>query len=94
MRNGIVGAGIIGSTLAKLWANAGHEVRLASRHPEQLKPFTERLGPTASAGTPVHAATFAEVVLLTVPLKAVARTRARSGATAGRQGGARYRECL
>ena len=62
---------MIGSTLAKLWADAGHEVRLASRHPEQLKPFTERLGPRASAGTPVDAATFGEVVMLTVPLKAV-----------------------
>ncbi|PYQ68974.1 MAG: NADP oxidoreductase, partial [Acidobacteria bacterium] len=28
MRIGIVGAGMIGSTLAKLWVDAGHEVRL------------------------------------------------------------------
>jgi len=34
MRIGIVGAGMIGSTLAKLWIDAGHEVRLASRHGE------------------------------------------------------------
>jgi predicted dinucleotide-binding enzyme len=36
MRIGIVGAGMIGSTVAKLWVEAGHEVRLASRHPEEL----------------------------------------------------------
>jgi predicted dinucleotide-binding enzyme len=32
MRIGIIGAGMIGETMAKLWVDAGHEVRLASRH--------------------------------------------------------------
>ena len=71
MRIGIVGAGMIGSTVAKLWAEAGHDVRLASRHPEDLKPLVARLGPRASAGTAADAAAFGEVVMLTVPLKAV-----------------------
>jgi 8-hydroxy-5-deazaflavin:NADPH oxidoreductase len=71
MRIGIVGAGMIGSTLAKLWIDAGHEVRVASRHPETLKPLVERLGARASAGAPVDAATFGEVVMLTVPVKAI-----------------------
>jgi 8-hydroxy-5-deazaflavin:NADPH oxidoreductase len=62
---------MIGSTLAKLWVDAGHDVRLASRHPEQLQPVVEPLGARASAGTPADAATFGEVVMLTVPLKAV-----------------------
>ena len=71
MRVGIVGAGKIGSTVAKLWADAGHDVRLASRHPDDLKPLVERLGTHASAGTPAEAATFGDVVMLTVPLKAI-----------------------
>jgi len=71
MRIGIIGAGMIGSTLAKLWVDAGYEVRLASRHPESLKPLVEKLGARASAGTPLEAATFGEVVMLTVPLKAI-----------------------
>jgi predicted dinucleotide-binding enzyme len=71
MHIGIVGAGMIGSTLAKLWVDAGHEVRVASRHPETLQPLIERLGTRASAGTPVDAATFGEAILLTVPLKAI-----------------------
>jgi predicted dinucleotide-binding enzyme len=62
---------MIGSTLAKLWVDAGHEVRLASRHPESLKPLVDRLGALASAGTPIDVATFGDVVMLTVPLKAV-----------------------
>jgi 8-hydroxy-5-deazaflavin:NADPH oxidoreductase len=71
MRVGIIGAGMIGSTLAKLWADAGHEVRVASRHPEQLRDLVERLGESASAGTPRDAAEFGDVVMMTVPLKAV-----------------------
>jgi predicted dinucleotide-binding enzyme len=68
---GIVGAGMIGATMAKLWADAGHEVLIASRHPEQLQPLVERLGPRASAGTAADAVRFSDVVMLTVPLKAM-----------------------
>jgi len=71
MRIGIVGAGMIGSTLAKLWVDAGHEVRLASRHPNELEPLVTRLGERASAGSPAEAAEFGNVVMLTVPLKAM-----------------------
>jgi predicted dinucleotide-binding enzyme len=71
MRIGIVGAGMIGSTVAKLWVDAGHEVRLSSRHPEALTTLVRGLGARASAGTPKEAAEFGGVVMLTVPLKAV-----------------------
>jgi predicted dinucleotide-binding enzyme len=71
MRIGIVGAGMIGSTLAKLWVEAGHEVRLASRHPEDLQSIVAGLGKGATAGTPGEAAAFGEVVMLSVPLRAV-----------------------
>jgi predicted dinucleotide-binding enzyme len=71
MRIGIIGAGMIGSTMAKLWADAGHTVLIASRHPEELEPVIAELGPNASAGAPVDAAAFGEVVLLTVPLAAI-----------------------
>jgi predicted dinucleotide-binding enzyme len=71
VRIGIIGAGMIGSTVAKLWADAGHELRLASRHPDDLKPLVAKLGPRASAGTAADAAAFGEVVMLTVPLKAI-----------------------
>jgi predicted dinucleotide-binding enzyme len=71
MRIGIIGAGMIGSTLAKLWVDAAHLVRIASRHPEALRELAVRLGPRASTGTPEQAAVFADLVVLTVPLKAV-----------------------
>ena len=62
---------MIGSTLAKLWADADHEIVISSRHPDQLKSLVEELGPRASAGTPDEAAKAGEAILLTVPLKAV-----------------------
>jgi predicted dinucleotide-binding enzyme len=71
MKIGIIGAGMIGSTVGKLWVDAGHEVRFASRHPDELRPLAGKLGPRASAGTPAEAAAFGEVVMLTVPLAAV-----------------------
>jgi predicted dinucleotide-binding enzyme len=71
MRIGIIGAGMIGSTLAKLWADAGHDVIVASRHPEELKPLVEKIGARAVAGTSLEAASLGNVVMLTVPLKAI-----------------------
>jgi hypothetical protein len=71
MRIGIIGAGMIGSTMARLWTAAGHDVRIASRHPDELTALVHSLGPRASAGAPADAAAFGDVVMLTVPLKAV-----------------------
>lgn len=71
MRIGIVGAGMIGSTLAKLWVDAGHEVRIASRHPGELRPRVEKLGKRASAGTPEDAVEFGNVVMVTIPLRGI-----------------------
>ena len=71
MRIGVIGSGMIGSTLAELWVKAGHEVMLSSRHPEALKPLTGKLGAGATAGTPAEAVAFGTVVLLAVPMKAV-----------------------
>lgn len=68
---GIVGAGMIGSTFARLWIEAGHAVMVASRHPENLGDLVTRLGSRASAGTPADAAAFGDVVMLTVPLHAM-----------------------
>jgi predicted dinucleotide-binding enzyme len=62
---------MIGSTLARLWVEAGHEVRLSSRHPGELQPVVASLGERATAGTPAEAVAYGDVVMLTVPLRAV-----------------------
>ncbi|MCJ2037056.1 NADPH-dependent F420 reductase [Methylobacterium sp. J-068] len=69
-RIGVIGAGNIGSTIGGLWAKAGHEVMLSSRHPETLKGLVEGLGPKARAGTPAEAIAFGDVILIAVPYKA------------------------
>ncbi len=71
LKIGIIGAGRIGGTLASLWAKAGHEVLVSSRHPEQLQELARSLGPRAKAGTPREAAIFGEVVLVSVPYGAL-----------------------
>lgn len=81
MRIGIVGAGMIGSTVAKLWVDADHEVLLSSRHPNELDALVKELGPGASAGTPADAAEFGDVILLTVPLKALPELAREIGPT-------------
>ncbi|MDX1618553.1 MAG: NAD(P)-binding domain-containing protein [Balneolaceae bacterium] len=66
---GIIGAGSIGGTLARLWAEAGHKVMISSRHPEELKSLAEDIGGNADYGTVKEAAAFGEVVVLAIPLK-------------------------
>jgi predicted dinucleotide-binding enzyme len=68
---GIIGAGKIGGTLAKLWVQAGHEVLISSRHPDELKPLARSLGPKAHVGTPRDAAQFSDVVLVSIPYGAL-----------------------
>ena len=71
LKIGIIGAGRIGGTLASLWVEAGHEVLLSSRHPDQLQELARSLGPRARVGTPKEAAVFGEVVLVSVPYGAL-----------------------
>lgn len=68
MKIGIIGAGRIGHTAARLLVNAGHEVTLSnSRGPKSLQAIVAELGPNAHAATVDQAAHFGEVVLLAVP---------------------------
>jgi len=64
---GIVGAGKMGGTLAGLWSKAGYHVMLSSRHPEQLDSLVKSIGPNVSVGTPEQAASYGNVVVISVP---------------------------
>jgi 8-hydroxy-5-deazaflavin:NADPH oxidoreductase len=68
MKIGIIGAGKIGATVAKLFANAGHEVAISnSRGPESLKGLVAELGNSAKAVTVEEAAKFGDVILISIP---------------------------
>jgi predicted dinucleotide-binding enzyme len=70
---GLFGSGHIGSTVARLAVDAGHEVVLSnSRGPETLQDLADDLGPHARAATTSEAAA-ADLVVLTIPLKSVAQ---------------------
>ncbi|RKH49753.1 NADP oxidoreductase [Corallococcus sp. AB050B] len=70
MKIGIIGAGFIGGTLAKRWTQLGHEVFIAnSRGPDSLRDVAKETG--AKAVTVQEAAKAGEVVVVTIPQKAV-----------------------
>jgi 8-hydroxy-5-deazaflavin:NADPH oxidoreductase len=67
---GIIGAGHIGSQLARLAVANGYNVVIAnSRGPETLSALIAELGPKARAATAVDAAKAGDIVVVTVPLK-------------------------
>jgi predicted dinucleotide-binding enzyme len=70
MRIGLIGAGSIGSTLAELAIEHGHDVVLSnSRGPETLAGLVSGLGGRASAATAAEAAAAGDLVVVTIPLK-------------------------
>jgi predicted dinucleotide-binding enzyme len=67
---GIIGAGNIGSQVARALIGLGHDVVISnSRGPETLTDLTADLGEKARAATAEEAAEAGEVVVVTVPLK-------------------------
>lgn len=68
MKIGIIGAGKIGNTVARLFIKAGHQVALSnSRGAESLKDEVKKLGDNAVALSVNDAAAFGDIVLLAVP---------------------------
>ena len=72
MRIGIIGAGNIGGNLTRRFTSLGHEVSVAnSRGPETLSDLAHETGATAVPAT--DAAKGAEVLVVTIPEKDVAK---------------------
>ncbi|HEX7761862.1 MAG TPA: NAD(P)-binding domain-containing protein [Caulobacteraceae bacterium] len=71
MKIGIIGAGWLGGTVGRVWVQAGHQVLFSSRHPEKQQRVAAALGSLASGGTVAEAAAFGEVVLISVPYRAL-----------------------
>jgi predicted dinucleotide-binding enzyme len=68
---GIIGAGMIGSQLARLAIKNGYEVVISnSRGPATLSDLVAELGPKARAATPAEAGAAGSIVVVTVPLRA------------------------
>jgi 8-hydroxy-5-deazaflavin:NADPH oxidoreductase len=69
---GLIGAGHIGSQIARLAVAHGYNVVISnSRGPETLSDLVKELGPNARAATVVDAARAGDIVVVTIPLKSI-----------------------
>ncbi len=69
---GIIGAGEVGSQIARAAIKNGYGVVIAnSRGPETLKNLIDELGPSARAATAADAAEAGDFVVVAVPLKLI-----------------------
>ena len=69
---GLIGAGHIGSQIARLAVANGYDVVLSnSRGPETLQELVAELGPRARAATVAEAAQAADIAVVTIPLRAI-----------------------
>jgi len=67
---GLIGAGHIGSQIARLAIAHGYDVVISnSRGAETLSGLVDELGPSACAATPAEAAAAGDIVVVTIPLK-------------------------
>src|SRR4249919_3180081 len=67
---GFIGAGHIGSQVARLAIAHGHDVVMSnSRGPDTLAALVAELGPRARAATATDAARAGDIVVVTIPLK-------------------------
>ncbi len=68
---GIIGAGSMGETLGKLWADEGYQVMLSSRHPQSLQSTAKEIGHGTQVGSAQQASQFGDVVVMAVPYGAL-----------------------
>ncbi len=69
---GFIGSGMIGGTVARLSLAAGHRVVMSnSRDPETLHDLVAELGPLATAATCAQAAEAGDLVVVSIPVKAI-----------------------
>jgi predicted dinucleotide-binding enzyme len=73
MRIGILGTGRMATTLARLWAGAGHDVVLGSRDAERGRSVAAGLGMGIGGGSAEDAILHGDVMLVTLPGKEVVR---------------------
>jgi 8-hydroxy-5-deazaflavin:NADPH oxidoreductase len=85
MRVGIIGAGRIGGTEARLLAAAGHEVKLSfARDRSALNALAAEIGERASAGPAAEAVAFGEVVIVSVPWDVIPEALEQAGELTGK----------
>jgi len=67
MKIGILGTGNVGRSLAKPWADKGHEIVFGSRDPEKALELAKSMGKNVCSTTYEDAAKWGEVIVLATP---------------------------
>jgi len=85
MRIAVIGAGRVGATLGRRWAELGHEVTFGVRDPDNDRARAAVAGaPGTTASTVAEAAAPADVVVLATPFDAVGHAIAAAGDLRGK----------
>jgi NADPH-dependent F420 reductase len=86
MEIGVIGAGNVGGTLGRRWAQAGHAVVFGVREPnnEKVRTLLAAAGVNARAGRVAEATAASAVVVLTVPWEAAHDVVRRAGDLTGK----------
>jgi 8-hydroxy-5-deazaflavin:NADPH oxidoreductase len=71
MRIAVIGAGVVGSGLARVFLAAGHSVVISSRHPDRAAKVAAEIG-AQTVPSNREAATGADLIVLAVPSTAIA----------------------
>jgi len=86
MEIAIIGAGDVGGTLGRLWANKGHQIMFGVRNFQghNVLNLIRSIGSGVKVGTIGEAASFADVIVLAIPWKAVEETIKSAGDLSGK----------
>lgn len=84
MKIGIIGSGNMGGSLAKIWANKGHEILITSTSPEETKQVVESIGKNVKMGTTREAAHFGDAVVFAFPYSSLEDVISKGGSFDGK----------
>ncbi len=86
MEIAIIGAGDVGGTLGRLWAKKGHQIMFGVRNLQSHNVFNliRSVDSGVKVGTIGEAASFADVIVLAIPWKAVEETIKSAGDLSGK----------
>jgi 8-hydroxy-5-deazaflavin:NADPH oxidoreductase len=86
MKIAIIGAGDVGGTLGRLWAKKGHQIMFGVRNLQShnVLNLIRSIDSGVKVGTIGEAASFADVIVLAIPWKAVEETIKSAGDLSGK----------
>lgn len=79
MNIGIIGSGNMGGSLARFWAEKGHNILLTSTSPEQTAEVAKSIGHNVITGTTADAVSHGDVVVFAFPYESLKDVISKGG---------------